>query len=118
MVAQDSPIHLLFTTTASYTLGLMALVNSTLVSCTPETVARLHFHIVSSNDDEAASVGEQLDDRFGDKLKDKVSAYGLAELSDDDQFDGLKVWAGYREADLSKVSVASWAEVLSRASAD
>lgn len=101
------PIHLILTSSATYTIGLLALVNSTLTTASEETLPRLQFHIVSSDDAEAATILELLNDRFGDRVKDKLHPYGLAEFKDD-RLEGVVVWAGYRAASLSQVSSSTW----------
>lgn len=95
------------TTAASppYTIGLFALFNSTLTTATLATRPRIHFHIVSPDDQEAATVVQAIHERFGN-LEGRVSGYGLDSLADQ-RLDGIKVWAGYREDTLSKVSVQS-----------
>lgn len=98
-----SPIHILLTSTASYNTGLLALVNSTLVSASPSSLPRLHFHLISSNQGEAEEVAELLHERFGARIAGKLTAYGLAEVGDE-RLDGVKVWGGYRSEQLSKVS--------------
>lgn len=109
LVAQSDlpPIHLILTSSATYTIGLLALVNSTLTTASEETLPRLQFHIVSSDDAEAATILELLNDRFGDRVKDKLHPYGLAEFKDD-RLEGVVVWAGYRAASLSQVSSSTW----------
>ena len=96
------PIHIVFTSSASYVTGLLALVNSTLVTSSPATRDRLRFHIVSSDSREATQVVQLLNDRFGSTLGGKLTPYGLAEMHDD-RLEHVKVWAGYRSESLSKV---------------
>ncbi|ORY69442.1 glycosyl transferase family 64 domain-domain-containing protein [Leucosporidium creatinivorum] len=96
-----APIHLLLTSTASYNTGLLALVNSTLSSASAQSLPRLHFHIVSSNQVEANEVAELLLSRIGARVEGKLTAYGLAEVGDE-RLEGVKVWGGYRSEQLSK----------------
>ena len=98
-----SSIHIVLTSTASYNTGLLALVNSTLVSATPASYHRLHFHLISSNQAEADEVVGLLRDRFGERVHGKLTAYGLHEVGDE-RLEGVKVWGGYRSEQLSKVS--------------
>ncbi|KAL8281042.1 hypothetical protein RQP46_006721 [Phenoliferia psychrophenolica] len=95
------PIHIVFTSSASYVTGLLALINSTLVNASPSTRTRLQFHIVSSDSAEAGQVIELLDERFGEQLEGRLTPYGLAETADE-RLEHVKVWAGYRSESLSK----------------
>lgn len=82
--------------------GLLALVNSTLVTATPATRARLQFHLVSSDRTEADQVVATLTERFASAVEGRISSYGLAEMADE-RLEHVKVWAGYRSESLSKV---------------
>ncbi|KAM0754820.1 nucleotide-diphospho-sugar transferase [Meredithblackwellia eburnea MCA 4105] len=95
------PIHLVFTTSASYTIGLVALINSTLISAEPQTKPRLQFHIISSDLAEARHVVRMMTDMFKDVNERRFIPYGLKE-SRDGRLDHVKVWAGYRSESLSK----------------
>jgi len=81
-------------------------VNSTLISASDDSLPRLHFHIISSNQVEANEVAQLLLLRFGVRMQGKLSAYGLAEMGDE-RLEGVKVWGGYRSEQLSKVSFVS-----------
>ncbi|KAM0751235.1 nucleotide-diphospho-sugar transferase [Meredithblackwellia eburnea MCA 4105] len=97
-----APIHLVFTTSASYTIGLVALINSTLVSSERSTRPRLQFHIISSDLAEARHVVRMMSDLFVKEVNEKrFVPYGLKEMRDG-RLDHLKVWAGYRSESLSK----------------
>ncbi|KAM0755306.1 nucleotide-diphospho-sugar transferase [Meredithblackwellia eburnea MCA 4105] len=102
LLARDlTPIHLVFTSSASYVTGLLALLNSTLSSSTPTTLSRLQFHVVSSDNAEARKVLRLLAGRFGEKVEGRLLGYGLKELGDH-RLENVKVWAGYRSESLSK----------------
>lgn len=102
--AQKSPpVHIVLTASLSYTLGLVALVNSTLSNASPSTLPRLRFHIVSSSLDEAEKITRSVEERFGARVEGRMSAYGLLEAREE-RLEVLKVWAGYRAKSLSQVS--------------
>lgn len=109
--AGEDPIHVVLTSTSSYTVGLLALINSTLSSSTSSSLARLRFHVVGADKKDAERIIDLMRETFGSTLDDvdrgnelerKVMGYGLEEMGDK-RLEGVKVWAGYRATTLSQV---------------
>lgn len=96
-------IHIVLTASGAYTLGLTALINSTMSNASPNTKSRLHFHLVSPTRNEAQQVVTTLVHHFGRSVRDAISLYDLDELQDH-RLSDAKVWADYRAASLSQVS--------------
>jgi hypothetical protein len=107
----EDPIHVVLTSTSSYTVGLLALINSTISSSTPSSLARLRLHVVGADKKDAERIIDLMRETFGSTLDDvdrgnelerKLMGYGLEEMGDK-RLEGVKVWAGYRATTLSQV---------------
>lgn len=96
-----APIHVLFTASGSYTIGLTALINSTISNASPATRRRLLFHLVAQTHAGVERVLETVHTNL--KLAElRTAGYALDDLQDP-RLDDVKVWADYRSASLSEV---------------
>lgn len=99
-----SPIHLVLTCSATYAIGLLAVVNSTVQSASPATRARLRIHLVTTEGSEEAEILRQLDAQLGDVLKEHAITLlpHVAGPILKRQLAQAKVWGDYRSDALSK----------------
>ncbi|GAA6004439.1 uncharacterized protein JCM10292_007068 [Rhodotorula paludigena] len=97
-----APIHVLFTASGSYTIGLTALINSTISNASSATRRRLLFHLVAQTHADVESVLETVHTNLK-SAELRTAGYALDDLQDP-RLDDVKVWAEYRSASLSEWS--------------